>query len=183
MAVCVCVCVSGNQWSKMKAQTVTASQASYASPWQRQQHLLPGKSCHLARFRLSFEHLLLLTASCQKFGERANLIDERTLDLKLLGRCARPFASSQPPKMLQRVCQHLALCPYHSNAMVQSLMSACLAVTAELSRFHLLALALIHLYHSKEGMKLIFHALSMQFPATGQSSIPKSYKKLLKILC
>lgn len=41
-------------------------------------------------------------------------------------------------------------------------MSACLPLTAELSGF-VLPSALIHLYHSKESMKLIFYALSIQF--------------------
>lgn len=123
------VCVSGNQWSKMKAQTVTAKQPS---SWQRKQHLLPGKSCHLARFRFSFEHLLFLTASCQKFGER--IADWRTHAWLEATTKSHPFAI-QPFKMIQCVCQHLALCPYHSNAMVQSLMSACLPLTVELSCF------------------------------------------------
>lgn len=36
----------------------------------QRQHLLPGRSCLLARIRLSLQHLLFLTTSCQKFSER-----------------------------------------------------------------------------------------------------------------
>lgn len=69
----------GNHRSKLKSQTEHAArrllqsrrnQRSEQRHSEARQHLLPGRSCLLARIRLSLQHLLFLTTSCQKFSER-----------------------------------------------------------------------------------------------------------------
>lgn len=68
-----------NHRSKLNSQTEHAarhllhsrrSQRSEQRHSEARQHLLPGRSCQLARIRLSLQHLLFLTTSCQKFSER-----------------------------------------------------------------------------------------------------------------
>lgn len=117
-----CLTISEVNWKRKQRQQIIL--VSVYAPfklmsWQWKRHLFPGKSCHLPRFRFWFQHLLFLTASCQKFGER--IADWRTHAWLDAQEVVILTPLPQPPfAMAQCICQHLPFCPYHSNAMVQS---------------------------------------------------------------